>query len=150
MDPPLSGSAHLDRPHLNSKAVARLDLPHHSLLKLERQREIYVQMGGAEDLEGVDASFEQLVEETREAAGWDEAETENLLTEKIVTEFVKFHVKKAERERRLQGRGDEISEKRRTMPSKSLERNSLAKKRLQELLERDSNKEEEAEKAIVP
>ncbi|KAJ6694054.1 hypothetical protein OIU85_004809 [Salix viminalis] len=107
-------------------------------------------MGGAEDLEGVDASFEQLVEETREAAGWDEAETENLLTEKIVTEFVKFHVKKAEGERRLQGRGDEISEKRRTVPSKSPERNSSAKKRLQELLERDSNKEEEAEKAIVP
>ncbi|KAJ6434162.1 hypothetical protein OIU84_017806 [Salix udensis] len=102
-------------PDLNSKAVARLDLPHHSLLNLERT---------------ADRKF---------ADG-----------KKVVTEFVKFHVKKAEGEQRLQGRGDEISEKRRTMPSKSIERNSLAKKRLQELPERDSNKEEEAEKAIVP
>ncbi|KAJ6379959.1 hypothetical protein OIU76_016590 [Salix suchowensis] len=97
-------------------------------------------MGGAEDLEGVDASFEQLVEETREAAGWDEAETENLLTEKIVTEFVKFHVKEAEGEWRLQGRGDEISEKRRTMPSKSLERNSLAKRGYRNCLKETATK----------
>ncbi|KAG6750709.1 hypothetical protein POTOM_045218 [Populus tomentosa] len=115
---------------------------------------IYVKMGRIEDLEGADgASFEQLVEEIREAADWDETKTEDLLTEKIVAEFVSFHVKKAEKEsaaRRLEGRDAETAEKRRTMPDISPSKshvNSLATKSLQQgLLERDSQKEEAAGK----
>ncbi|KAL3573753.1 hypothetical protein D5086_024366 [Populus alba] len=112
-------------------------------------------MGRIEDLEGADdASFEQLVEEIREAADWDETKTEDLLTEKIVAEFVSFHVKKAGKEaaaRRLEGRDAETAEKRsRTMPDISPSKShvhSLAKKRLQQgLLEGDSKKEEEAGK----
>lgn len=112
-------------------------------------------MGRIEDLEGADdASFEQLVEEIREAADWDETKTEDLLTEKIVAEFVSFHVKKAAGKEsaagRLEGRDAETAEKRRTMPDISPSKshvNSLAEERLQQgLLERDSKKEEEAGK----
>ncbi|CAK7341215.1 unnamed protein product [Dovyalis caffra] len=109
-----------------------------------------------EDLEGVDASFEQLVEAVKEAADWDETKTENLVTEKVVTEFVNFHVEKAEKERAskrlkggkslkmnkgnklgdIQGHDAEIPDKRKKTPDKS-HVNSLPKKRLQELLERN-------------
>ncbi|KAF9661102.1 hypothetical protein SADUNF_Sadunf19G0032800 [Salix dunnii] len=61
-----------------------------------------------EDLKRFDGSFEQLVGIMREASGWDERKTEDLLTRKAVTEFVNFHVEMAaEKERetkRLRGR----------------------------------------------
>ncbi|KAJ6670050.1 hypothetical protein OIU85_019868 [Salix viminalis] len=68
-----------------------------------------------EDLKRFDGSFEQLVGIMREADGWDERKTEDLLTRKAVTEFVNFHVEKAAEKKRetkrLKGRTSKLKKR---------------------------------------
>lgn len=117
-----------------------------------------------EDLKGIDADalFEELIEATRKAADGDELMAEKLLTEIVVTEFVNYNIEKAEEKRLIKAENEplkipkaiksansddycEIAKKKRKMVQEKattsiLHVNSLDKKRLQELLQRDNHK----------